>query len=119
MITVVVSLVILVGVFFVLIAALGVFRMPDLYTRMHAATKAGAFGGSLLLIAACIFFASWGVAIKCLLVIVIFYATTPIASHMIGRAAYLLKVQKWSGTVIDEMSGRYDLQKRHLKSLDD
>lgn len=102
------------GVFFVLVGAIGTFRMPDFYTRTHAAAKAGAFGGSLILIAACLFFLSFSVYIKVLLTIIFFYLTTPVASHMLGRGAYLSRARMWEGTHTDELKGRYDLKNRRL-----
>lgn len=96
------------GVFFVLVGAIGTFRLPDFYTRTHAAAKAGAFGGSLILVACCLFFLSFPVYVKVFLTIVFFYLTTPVASHMLGRAAYLSNAEVWSGTHTDELKGRYD-----------
>ena len=80
------------GCFFVFIAALGVWRLPDLYTRIHAATKAGAFGGAVLAMASALFFMKSVAWIEALLIVVFFYITTPVAGHLLGRAAYLRKV---------------------------
>lgn len=98
---------ILAGSFFVGIAAIGLLRLPDLYTRMHAAAKAGAFGGSLILIATALLFGSWVITIKVLLIILFFYASTPVAGHMIGRAGYLSGIRQWSKAKIDELKGKY------------
>jgi multicomponent Na+:H+ antiporter subunit G len=98
---------ILTGTFFVAIAAIGVLRLPDLYTRMHAAAKAGAFGGSLILIATALLFGSWVIAIKVVLIILFFYASTPVAGHMIGRAGYLTGIRQWSRARVDELKGKY------------
>ncbi len=87
-----ISALILLGAAFFLIAAIGVVRFPDLLTRMHAATKAGAFGGALLLIAAALFFAEAGVIAKCALILLFFYLTAPVAGQMLGRAGYRAKV---------------------------
>ena len=73
------------GAIFSAIAALGVLRLQDTLSRLHAATKAGAFGGSCLLLAALIHFKSAFVIIEVLLIIIFFYLTTPIASHLLGR----------------------------------
>lgn len=93
--TILASIIILLGAFFSFLAALGVVRMPDLYCRMHAATKAGAFGLSLLLIALCILAPEPRVIIQSALIILFFYLTTPISGQMIGRAAILRKVPFW------------------------
>ena len=51
-IAILVSLLMLGGAFFAFAAAIGVLRLPDLYSRMHAASKAGTVGSGLLLLAA-------------------------------------------------------------------
>ena len=83
-----ISLLLLGGAAFVLIAAIGVVRLPDVLCRMHAATKAGAFGAALLLLGAAAHFRTPEVAVKALLAIAFFYVTAPIAGHLLGRAAY-------------------------------
>ncbi len=92
------------GSLFVLVAAVGVLRLPDVLCRMHAATKAGAFGTALLLVAAALVFASPAAVAKAMLVILFFYVTAPVAGHLLGRAAYtsrnqrlLLDVDEWRG----------------------
>ncbi len=90
------SILILLGALFSLIAALGVVRMPDLYCRMHAATKAGAFGLSLILIALCVLVPEPRVIIQSMLIIGFFYLTTPIAGQMIGRAAITRGIPFWN-----------------------
>jgi monovalent cation/proton antiporter MnhG/PhaG subunit len=54
----------LAGAFFMLVAAIGVLRMPDLLMRMHAATKAGTLGAGLLLVAVAVHFGTTGVTIR-------------------------------------------------------
>jgi multicomponent Na+:H+ antiporter subunit G len=104
------------GSFFVAIAAVGLIKLPDFFTRMHAATKAGAFGGGLMVIAAALTFQSWAVLLKLLVVLVFFYVSTPVAAQMMGRAAYLRKTPLWRGSRMDELSGHYSLSKGELSS---
>lgn len=99
-----------VGTLFVLLSAVGVFRMPDLYSRMHASTKAGTLGVSCLLFAAAIHFGDLGVSTRALLVIAFLFLTAPVAAHMIAQAAYFTDVPQWEGTVIDELRERHDLE---------
>jgi len=110
--TILVSILILVGSFFGLIAALGVTRLPDFYCRMHAATKAGAFGGSLLVVAAMIQFPGAWVLFEGILIILFFYFTTPIAAHLLGRAAYRMKTPAWEKTSLDELASCYKDEKK-------
>jgi multicomponent Na+:H+ antiporter subunit G len=92
------------GALFFLIAALGSVRFPDLLMRMHAATKAGAFGGALLLASCALLFADFSVTLKCGLILVFFYLTAPIAGHILGRAGYRSGVPLAPSTHRDDMS---------------
>lgn len=89
---------ILAGAFITFIAALGVLRLPDFFMRMHAATKAGVVGPSLLLIGAGFHEPSWSTWIKIALAILFLFMTTPIASHVLGKAGFLGGVNLWEGT---------------------
>jgi multicomponent Na+:H+ antiporter subunit G len=93
----------LVGALFVLIAAIGVLRMPDLLLRTAAATKASTFGLGLILLGAALGFASLETVSKAIAIIGFVALTAPIAAHMISRAAYLDKVRLWEKTVINEL----------------
>ncbi|HMO51406.1 MAG TPA: monovalent cation/H(+) antiporter subunit G [Kiritimatiellia bacterium] len=96
------AILLLIGSVFMLLSAVGVVRMPDLFTRMHAATKVGTVGVSSIVLAAAFYFQDMKVVAPALLIIVFFLATAPVAAHMIGRAAYEFGVALWKGTVIDE-----------------
>lgn len=76
------------GVLFALVAVVGILRLPDLLTRMHAASKAGTLGAICTVLAAALFLGEWGVAVRGLLIIVFMFLTAPVAAHMIARAAY-------------------------------
>lgn len=102
------------GAFFSLLAAIGVIRFPDVYTRMHAATKAPAFGIMLFLIAAVIFFADLYSMVISLLIVLFIFFTAPIASHIISRVAHLLNTEIWSGTIIDELANDAAINKKNL-----
>ena len=97
------------GAFFSLLAAIGIIRFPDIYTRMHAATKAPAFGILLLQTAAALYFATFYAVVISLMVVVFIFLTAPVASHSISRVAHLLNIPKWSGTVMDEMENDPDI----------
>lgn len=105
-----VMLMLIVGTGFVLLSAVGVFRMPDLYSRMHASTKAGTLGVSCLVFAAAIHFGDLGISTRALLVIAFLFLTAPVAATMIAHAAYSAEVPQWKGTVLDELRERRDLE---------
>jgi len=103
------------GAVFTLLAAVGLLRMPDLLTRMHATAKAGTLGSGLMLLAAAVHYGETGLASRAIAAVVFIALTTPVAAHMIGRAAYLLGVKLWEGTVTDGLAGRYDRRRRILE----
>jgi multicomponent Na+:H+ antiporter subunit G len=94
------------GALFLLLAAVGVFRLPDVYTRMQAATKAATLGAGCTLSAVAVYFDDFGVTVRALLVVAFIFLTAPVAAHMIGRAAYIIGVPFWHGTKIDELAAR-------------
>lgn len=104
------------GALFLLLAAVGIFRFPDLYSRMQAATKGATLGIALMLLGVAVFFDDLGVTTRALLVIAFFFLTAPVAAHMLGRAAYILGVPLWEGTIGDELKGRYNLKTHVLRS---
>ena len=103
-----VALLLLVGSGFALVAAVGLVRLPDLYTRMHAASKAGTLGSGALLIALAIADGTAGTASRALMGVVFFLLTAPISAHLLARAAYAVGYRLWDGSVMDEMRGRPD-----------
>ncbi len=74
------------GAFFILVSAIGLLRFPDLYTRMHATTKATSFGLLLMILATAIYFNTGMVWLKAVLVIIFIYLTAPLASHSIAQS---------------------------------
>jgi multicomponent Na+:H+ antiporter subunit G len=98
----------LLGAFFVLVSAIGILRFPDLYMRMHGATKAGTLGAGLILLGASVLFGTLGVTVKAMTVFVFLLLTAPVAAHVLGRAAHHENVPKWERTGVDELEGRYD-----------
>jgi multicomponent Na+:H+ antiporter subunit G len=79
------------GSLFMLVAAIGVIRLPDVFMRMHAITKASSL--SILLISAglVLVMPTLRIFLGCFTLILFIFLTTPVASHMIARAAAMLK----------------------------
>lgn len=76
------------GVAFLVIAAIGVLRLPDAFQRMHASTKAGSLGASLVVIGALIAVEDVQ-PLTATLTILFTLLTLPVASQLLGRAAYV------------------------------
>lgn len=107
---------ILSGSLFMFLAALGLVRLPDLLTRMHATTKAATLGASLIMLAVALHFAEVAVVARAFGVILFIMMTAPVAAHVIGRAGYFVGARLWHGTVKDELRPNYDPLTHELKS---
>lgn len=93
----------IIGALFMLIAAVGLVRLPDLFTRMHAITKAGTVGVGFMMFALIAFLPEASVVTQALGVMLFVALTAPVSAHMISRAAYLTGVNLWQGTFVDEL----------------
>jgi multicomponent Na+:H+ antiporter subunit G len=90
------------GATLVLLAALGVLRMPDVFTRMQASTKASTLGLGLLLAGLALRHPELSFIVRALSIAAFTMLTTAVAAHVIARAAAMGKVPLWRGTIIDE-----------------
>lgn len=116
---VLVALFLLLGATLVLISALGLARMPDLFLRMHATSKATTLGAALVLAGVAVDFGEPAVTTRVLAIVAFLFATAPLASHLLARASYFLGVPLSAHTVLDELAGRYDLETHELAGADD
>lgn len=76
------------GVLVMTIGVIGLFRMPDVYMQLHAASKA-VFLGVIAFLGASVATGDASVIARCVLIAVFLLLTTPIAAHVIAQAAYL------------------------------
>jgi len=97
-----------VGTAFALLASVALLRMPDLFTRMHGATKCATLGVGCTILAAAIRFENVGTATAAILIVGFLFLTAPVSAHMIGRAAYRQKVPMWPGTIVEELPPKED-----------
>ncbi len=106
------------GLFFLLVGALGVLRLPDVYLRMIAASKCITLGITGMLIAGVFHFIVIGTSpavpdaedssavaasTKAVLVILFQFVAGPVGIHMLARAAHIDRVRMWSGTLSDDL----------------
>jgi multicomponent Na+:H+ antiporter subunit G len=93
-----------IGALFAVIAAVGILRMPDFYMRISATTKASTLGATFILAATAMYFDDAGVTGKIIAIIAFVILTTPVAAHMIGRAAHRSGVPLWKESVRDDLA---------------
>ena len=95
---------ILLGSLFALVGAIGIVRLPDVYARSHAASKAGTIGSGLAMLAIAVSAPEIYVATRAIAGLLFFLLTAPVAAHLLMNAAYRAGYPMWRGAVIDEMS---------------
>jgi len=81
-----ISILIVIGALLILIAAVGLLKFKDLYSRIHATTKATSLGLLLVIVGVMIYFNLWDVTLKSILIIVFIYLTSPLAAHSIAKS---------------------------------
>lgn len=111
-IEIITSIFILLGTFFTFISAIGVIRLPDVYSRMHAAGKSGTLGVVFLMLATFIYFIPEGIInAKILLAIIFVFMTAPLSALMINRSAYRTGVPLEKNSVQDDLKEMYNQEK--------
>lgn len=110
---------ILIGSIFILLTSIGLVKMPDIYTRISVTTKAATIGLGLVLLGTAVYFHELSVYARSILLIIFVFMTSPVGSHMIGRAAYFEGAKLWDKTIIDHLRGKYDLKNHFLKGEED
>jgi multicomponent Na+:H+ antiporter subunit G len=94
---------ILVGSTFSLTASVGLLRLPDFYTRMHAASKAGTLGSCSVLLALAVHADDPAISLRALAGVLFFLLTVPISSHLLAKAAHSAGYRLWDGSERDDL----------------
>ncbi|PLR92644.1 monovalent cation/H(+) antiporter subunit G [Bacillus sp. T33-2] len=110
------------GALLSLVTAFGLIRLPDVYTRNHAASKSATMGVMLVLLGAFLYFyTEEGYAdARLILAISFIFLTSPVAGHLISRAAYNSGVKLWGHSVQDDLREHRLVQnsKEHLPACE-
>jgi len=86
----------LIGAFFGGVASIGIVRLPDVYTRAHAASKSDTLGAVLAIGAAALAIQTDLATIKAVFLLVFMFLTNPTAAHAIARAAQDQGIEPWT-----------------------
>lgn len=95
------------GAIFILISSIGIFRLPDFYTRLSITIKAATLGIGCILGAAAIHFSEFSITTKVFAIVFFLFITSPVAAFLIARTAYMTGVKLWNKSVIDELKDKY------------
>lgn len=97
------AVLVVLGAIFALLAALGILRFPDLYTRMHAASKAGVVGAGLIMLAISVVAGDGSVILRALIGIGFLLLTTPVSAHLLAKVAYFSGYKPSDISVVDDL----------------
>lgn len=112
---IIIYIVVSLGALFILLAGIGLLRMPDLYLRISVTTKAATLGVGLLLLGTALYFSEVSITTRAIAIILFLFLTAPIGAHLIGRASYFIGLPMWKNSVIDELKGKYNKKTHGLK----
>jgi multicomponent Na+:H+ antiporter subunit G len=98
--TVVGGALVVVGSLFCFLAAVGVLRFPDVFTRMHAATKAGILGAGLIVLGAAMASGDLAVILRAVVGMMFLVLTGPVSAHLLARAALAAGITPITATSI-------------------
>lgn len=102
------------GLFFMLVAAIGTYRLRDLYSRMHAATKASTLGITGLAIAAAFSLGDSTATTRLILIILFFFITAPIGAYALAEAVFSTNLDTDPSLKLDERTKRFDLHEARI-----
>ncbi|MED1602561.1 monovalent cation/H(+) antiporter subunit G [Alkalihalophilus marmarensis] len=107
---IIISIFILIGGFLSLLASVGLIRLPDVYSRLHAAAKGSTLGVISIMLATFLFFLLVHDEFvgKLLLTILFVFLTAPVAGMMMGRSAYRVGVPLWEKSTQDDLKKMYE-----------
>ncbi|WP_339254577.1 monovalent cation/H(+) antiporter subunit G [Sporosarcina sp. FSL W8-0480] len=113
---------IIVGIIFTIVTMIGILRLPDVYTRAHAASKSATLGVLSILLG--VFLHFWlkegHFSIQLLLGILFLFITSPVGGHLMGRAAYMSGVKPTDETVDNDLREAVEEAKKdNLQRLKD
>jgi multicomponent Na+:H+ antiporter subunit G len=104
------TILVLIGVLFQFLGALGIFRLPDVYNRMQAGTKATTLGSLAALVGIGLMHPAW--LVKLIIIALFLIVTNPISSSVLARAAYRAKIPLVSSSKVVESVEKAEFESR-------
>ena len=94
-----------IGVFFFTVSMIGLLRLPDVYTRLHATTKCDTLGACSILLGMMLYEGIAFASVEMLFIIAFILLANPTAAHAIARGSYKRGLRLWEGTGVDMYRG--------------
>ncbi|MBA5941924.1 MAG: monovalent cation/H(+) antiporter subunit G [Methanophagales archaeon] len=90
-----------IGTLFFIVGTIGLIRFPDVYTRLHAATKCDTLGLGMIFAGIMLYEGATFASVKIMFIVIFIFLTNPTAAHAIARAAHIHGIKLWEKTVVD------------------
>lgn len=104
------------GSIFILIASIGIVRMPDFFLRLSVTVKATTLGVGFILLSSVLYFGQLPVTTKALAIVLFLFLTSPVGAQLIGRVAYFSGTKLWKNSVLDELNEKFDKEENKIGS---
>jgi len=95
------------GTAFVTLAAIGIIRMPDLYTRMQTSTKASTLGSICCMLAVAFYYQEVSVIFRVIGISIFLFLTAPIAAHVLCKAGVMSRIPMSDDHVINDLKDQF------------
>ncbi len=105
---------VLLGSIFLFLGALGIYRMPDLYNRLQAGTKASTLGAMSVVFGVGLMQPDW--MIKLIVIILFIGISNPLSSHALARASYRSGIKPFNENKIDAYAEQVESEKEKLNN---
>ncbi len=96
------ALLILTGAIFMLIASIGMIRLPDFFIRISVLTKASTIGLGFMLVGIALYFNHMSIFLKVTFMLVFIVLTSPVSAHIISKAASHIRIPFWEKTDLQD-----------------
>ncbi len=91
-----------IGLLFDFLGCLGLVRLPDLYSRLQAATKSVTLGTCSILLGTFVIVGFTAAGLKSIMCILFLLMTAPVAAHALARGAHRAGIKLWKNSVVDK-----------------
>lgn len=108
-----VAILLFIGAFFILTSAIGLLRMPDLYSRLSTTAKANTFGiGAILLALAIFYYEDISAVMRSFTAFLFILITIPVSSHFLARVAYYFGIEKYRNMEKDDFKDKFGINRK-------
>lgn len=114
--SILISFLLLFGTFFIFSSSIGLIRLPDVFTRSHAASKGATLGIASILLGTFIYFLYFEKELSSSLIlgIIFIFLTLPVSGHMLARAAYNSGIPLWEKSVKNDLQQAIEKKKKEM-----